>query len=58
MASQELPACGARLHPAWSAFIRYCQQIRFGDIEKLRIQDGIPTMAELTTQKVRFGATK
>ena len=43
------------LHPAWLAFIRFCAQLEFGDIERLKIQDGLPLIAELTTKKVKFG---
>jgi hypothetical protein len=46
---------GEPLHPAWRDFIRYCEELRFGELEKLKIQDGIPMMAELTTRKVKFG---
>ncbi|MBX5494959.1 MAG: hypothetical protein IRZ15_06455 [Bryobacteraceae bacterium] len=42
------------LHPAWRAFIRYCSQLRYGEIERLCIQDGLPVLAELTTKKVKF----
>jgi hypothetical protein len=42
------------LHPAWHTFIRYCAELRHGDIERLRIQDGLPIMAEETRKKVRF----
>ncbi len=42
------------LHPAWRAFIRYCAQLRHGEIERLCIQDGLPVLAELTTRKVKF----
>ncbi len=45
---------GVVLHPAWLAFIRYCEDLRFGDIERLRIQDGLPVLAEETRKKVRF----
>jgi hypothetical protein len=41
---------------AWLAFIRYCRQMGFGEIEKLRIQDGVPILAEVTTRKVKFDA--
>ena len=48
---------GARggLHPTWLAFVRYCEKLRHGDIERLRIQDGLPVLAEVTTKKVKFG---
>jgi len=42
------------LHPAWEVFIRYCQQLGHGEVERLKIQDGLPVMAEITTKKVRF----
>ena len=42
------------LHPAWSSFLRFCETLQYGEIEKLKIQDGLPVMAELTTKKVKF----
>jgi len=42
------------LPPAWLAFIRYCQQLGFGEISNLKIQDGVPVLAEETTRKVKF----
>jgi hypothetical protein len=42
------------LHPVWRAFIRYCAQMRHGEIERLCIQDGLPVLAESTTRKVKF----
>jgi hypothetical protein len=42
------------LHPTWRAFIRYCSQLRHGEIERLCIQDGLPVLAESTTKKVKF----
>lgn len=42
------------LHPAWSSFLRFCEGLQFGEIEKLKIQDGLPVLAELTTKKVKF----
>lgn len=44
-----------RLHPAWDQFIRYCEELQFGDLEKVRIQNGIPMLVEVTTKKVKFG---
>lgn len=43
------------LHPAWSALIRYCTELQFGELEKVKIQDGLPMMVEVTTRKVKFG---
>jgi hypothetical protein len=45
---------GTKLHPAWMAFIKYCERLSHGEIEKLKIQDGLPVLAEVTTQKVKF----
>lgn len=42
------------LPAAWIEFIRYCQQLRYGEIERLSIQDGLPVLAETTRQKVKF----
>lgn len=45
---------GAVLHPSWSAFVRYCEKLRYGEIERLKIQDGLPVVAEVTKKKVKF----
>ena len=42
------------LHPAWVEFIRFCRQMRHGEIDQLKIQDGLPTLAETVRQKVKF----
>jgi hypothetical protein len=42
------------IHPAWYSFIRYCQSLRYGEIEKLKIQDGLPMMAEKVKSKIKF----
>jgi len=42
------------LPAAWTAFIRYCRELGHGEIEQLRIQDGLPVLAEMTRKKVRF----
>jgi len=43
-----------RLAPAWREFIRFCRELRHGEIERLSIQDGLPVLAELTKKKVKF----
>ena len=43
-----------QVHPAWAAFMRFCGKLQHGDIEQLRIQDGLPVLAEVTTKKVKF----
>jgi hypothetical protein len=45
---------GDGLHPAWVAFHRFCGQLQHGEIERLKIQDGLPVLAEVTKQKVKF----
>ena len=42
------------LPPAWREFIRFCRDLRYGEIERLSIQDGLPVLAELTKKKVKF----
>jgi hypothetical protein len=44
----------ASLHPVWLAFIRYCGELKYGEIDKLKIQDGLPLLAEEVRRKIRF----
>lgn len=48
------PLASGSLHPAWAEFIRYCRQMRHGEIHQLKIQDGLPMIAETVRQKVKF----
>jgi hypothetical protein len=48
------PAGHDELPPAWREFIRFCRDLRHGEIEKLNIQDGVPVLAETITKKIRF----
>ena len=52
-----LPSAGsdAALHISWLAFVRFCQELRHGEIERLKIQDGLPVLAEVTKKKIKFG---
>ena len=50
---QDIPLSGS-LHPAWIEFIRFCRQLQHGEIEQLKIQDGLPLLAETVRQKVKF----
>ena len=43
-----------RLTPAWREFMRFCRELRHGEIERLSIQDGVPVLAELTRKKIKF----
>ena len=42
------------LHPAWVAFVRFCRELKHGEIERLAIQDGLPVLAEMTKKKIKF----
>lgn len=44
------------LHPAWRAFVRYCAELQHGEIELLKIQDGLPVLAEVVKKKVKFAS--
>jgi hypothetical protein len=44
------------VHPAWRAFLRFCSELKHGEIERLKIQDGLPVLAEVTKKKVKFGS--
>jgi hypothetical protein len=50
----ELARSQGVLHPAWRAFVRYCGELQHGEIERLKIQDGLPVLAEVTKKKVKF----
>ena len=42
------------LHPAWQAFIQYCRDLDHGEIECVKIQNGLPISAEVTRKKIRW----
>ena len=42
------------LHPAWRAFFRFCSELEHGEIEHLKVQDGLPVLAEVVTKKIKF----
>ena len=44
----------ADVHPAWLRLMRYCADLGHGEIEKLKIQDGVPVIAEVIREKVKF----
>jgi len=46
----------APLHPAWRAFMRFCEELKYGEIERLKIQDGLPILAEVVEKKIKFAA--
>ena len=38
----------------WARLIWFCQQLGHGEIEKLKIQDGVPVIADVVREKVKF----
>ena len=48
------PVPDAGLHAAWLAFVQFCEDLRHGEIERLKIQDGLPILAEVTKKKIKF----
>jgi len=45
---------GLSVHPAWLRLMEFCARLGHGEIEILKIQDGLPMAAEVTTRKVKF----
>jgi hypothetical protein len=43
-----------KVHKNWCDFIHYCEKLRYGEIQSLRIQDGIPQIAEVVKKKINF----
>jgi hypothetical protein len=46
--------CEVSMPVAWREFVQFCQELRYGEIERLSIQDGLPVLAEVTKKKVKF----
>ena len=42
------------LHVNWCDFITLCERLNFGEIENLKIQDGLPMVAEVVKKKISF----
>ena len=42
------------VHPAWLRLMRFCSELGHGEIEKLKIQDGVPVIADIVREKVKF----
>jgi hypothetical protein len=42
------------LHPAWQDLIRMCRELGHGEIECIKIQDGLPVSAEVVRKKIRW----
>lgn len=50
----EQPGKLAQVPEPWARLIRFCQELGHGEIEKLKIQDGVPVIADLVREKVKF----
>ncbi len=44
----------AYLHANWCDFITLCEKMGFGEIVNLKIQDGLPVVAEVVKKKINF----
>ena len=42
------------VHPIWYSFVKYCEALEYGEIEKLKIQDGLPVAADRVLKKTKF----
>ena len=42
------------LHPAWVALIRHCMNMGYGEIERIKIQDGVPVLIERSVEKIKL----
>ena len=47
-------ATASELHPAWRAFIQYCRELDHGEIDCIKIQNGLPVSAEVIKKKMRW----
>ena len=46
------PAGG--IHPAWIRLIQHCQAMGHGEIERIRIQDGVPVLIEKSVERIKL----
>jgi len=42
------------IHPAWIALIRHCQKMGHGEINRMKIQDGVPVLIERSIEKIKL----
>lgn len=42
------------IHPAWIALIRHCQAMGHGEIERVKIQDGVPVLIEKSVERIKL----
>ncbi len=45
---------GGRIHPAWVALIRHCRAMGHGEIERIKIQDGVPVLIEKSVERIKL----
>ena len=43
-----------RISAEWARLIQFCEELGHGEIEKLKIQDGVPVIADVVREKVKF----
>ena len=42
------------LSPAWLRFMEFCKKLGHGEIENLKIHEGVPVLAERVIEKTKF----
>jgi hypothetical protein len=42
------------LHPGWVALIHHCREMGFGEIGRLKIQDGVPILMEFSIKRIKL----
>lgn len=42
------------MHPAWVKLIRHCQAMGHGEIERIKIQDGVPVLIEKSVERIKL----
>ena len=53
-ATKDQEIFGPGVHPAWKALIRHCQAIGHGEIERIKIQNGIPVLIEKSVERIKL----
>ena len=43
-----------RVHPAWAKVIELCREIGYGELERVKIQDGLPVIVEVATRRIKL----
>jgi len=43
-----------RVHAAWAKIIELCREIGYGELERIKIQDGVPVMAEVARRRIKL----